>query len=183
MRSRATRVAASLAVFGHLVACGGGSSDRATSDFVVVEAGDDSALALPGNDGTVESTTIELEITPQSIPAGPDTQTLLSASTEDGIHLRLLKEGAYLRFVLTDSNGMESDIAYRLDGWHPGSSYSVTATYGNGDAMLYVNGQPVGAATYTGQFIIPPGTPLYIGSASADARLRVRVSDRALGDH
>ena len=78
--------------------------------------------------------------------------------------LRVYKNGRYLRFLFADDTGRERNIGYDMVDMEPGGRHRVTATYDNGQTALYVDNQLVGTNTYEGQFQIPPGTPLYVGS-------------------
>jgi hypothetical protein len=78
--------------------------------------------------------------------------------------LQLVKNGRYLRFILSDSLGREADISVPIDAWVPGESHSVTASWGDGRTSLFLDGALAGSNTYDGQFEIGPETPLYLGS-------------------
>ena len=82
--------------------------------------------------------------------------------------LELVKNGKYLRFILTDSTGAERDISYMIDSWTSGERHQVTPTWGDGAMELYVDGHLVGRNTYSGDLQIRPGTPMHLGSAFAN---------------
>jgi len=78
--------------------------------------------------------------------------------------LELVKNGEFLRFILTDSTGQEADISYRITDWAAGEEHDVQAMYGNGETQLIVDGRVVGKNKYNdAEFIPPPGTPLRVG--------------------
>lgn len=78
--------------------------------------------------------------------------------------LQVFKNGRYLRFLLTDSSGLEHNIGATIDSWQPGEWHQVTATWGEALQSFYVDGKLVGQVTVDGQLNVQPGTPLYIGS-------------------
>ena len=104
--------------------------------------------------------------------------------------MQLVKNGRYLRFIFTDNTSREADISVPIDHWEPGQAHTVTATWGEGKTHLYIDGQRVGQNTYSGQFQIPPNTPMYVGSdvpggtyAGASATIQnFKVYGRALND-
>jgi len=150
----------------------------------VAEGVEGDVVGLPENDSSSDTTSIELEVEPQTPGAEPArAETLFAVQTEDGFAIRLEANETRLRFILTDDTGRESDISYSIDNWRSGETFRVVATYGEGETSLYVNGQRVGSASYAGQFEIPEGTPLYLGSDGSDApsaRIKARVYNRAL---
>lgn len=83
--------------------------------------------------------------------------------------LQIFKNGRYMRFLLTDSAGQESNIGATIDDWAPGDWHHLAATWErNADGHLvqsfYVDGRMIGQVPVQGQFNVRPGTPLYIGS-------------------
>jgi hypothetical protein len=79
----------------------------------------------------------------------------------------LVKNGKYLRFIITDNTGVERDISYNVDSWVAGERHQVTPTWGNGEMGLYVDGRLVGSNSYPGTLEIRAGTPMYLGSEFA----------------
>ena len=76
---------------------------------------------------------------------------------------------------------------HKVSGEMPQEWRLVTATWGNGENALYINGELVGKSQYEGGFRIQPDTLLHIGSNySEDPRSltgtisRFRVYDRPL---
>lgn len=83
--------------------------------------------------------------------------------------LQIFKNGRYMRFLLTDSAGQESNIGATIDDWQPGDRHHLAATWertADGQMMqaFYVDGRMIGTVPVQGQFNVRPGTPLYIGS-------------------
>jgi len=82
--------------------------------------------------------------------------------------LELVKNGEFLRFIVTPDSGQEADISVRINDWQPGDSHDVRASYGkddsgNGWTYLYIDNQLVGKTPYTGTLQFPQGTPMYLG--------------------
>ncbi|HVO27392.1 MAG TPA: LamG domain-containing protein [Candidatus Margulisiibacteriota bacterium] len=83
--------------------------------------------------------------------------------------LQIFKNGVYMRFLMADSAGQESNIGQNISDWQPGDWHQVVATWGqndNGQLMqsFYIDGKMVGQVPVQGQFNVRPGTPLYVGS-------------------
>ena len=83
--------------------------------------------------------------------------------------LQIFKNGRYMRFLMSDSTGQESNIGATIDNWNPGDWHHLAATWGQNDAgqftqSFYVDGQLIGQVPVQGQFNVHSGTPLYIGS-------------------
>ncbi len=92
--------------------------------------------------------------------------------------IQIFKNGPFLRFLLATDEGVESGVGVNILHWRPDEWHAVTATWGDGVASLYIDGAPAGSREYTGEIVIPPGTPWYIGSDHPDgapgARSRIR---------
>jgi hypothetical protein len=77
--------------------------------------------------------------------------------------LELVKNGEFLRFILTDSTGREADISTRINDWVAGDRHDVSASYGtNADGpccttILYIDGREAGRNHYDGPFQPPAG--------------------------
>jgi len=83
--------------------------------------------------------------------------------------LQIFKNGMYMRFLMSDSGGQESNIGTNISDWAPGDWHHLAATWGQNDAgqlmqSFYVDGRLIGQVPVQGQFNVHPGTPLYIGS-------------------
>ena len=78
--------------------------------------------------------------------------------------LQLVKNGRFLRFILADDTGREADISVPIDEWQAGQSHSVSASWGDGQTSLFIDGRLAGSNTYQGNFNIAPTTPLHLGS-------------------
>jgi hypothetical protein len=78
--------------------------------------------------------------------------------------LKLGKNGRYLRFILTDSGGVETDISVPIDSWQPGERQNIAVTWGEAETAMYVNGKRVGWNTYPNQLVFRDNTPMYLGA-------------------
>ena len=83
--------------------------------------------------------------------------------------LQIFKNGVYMRFLMADSAGQESNIGMNISDWTPGDWHHMAATWGPNDSgqlmqSFYVDGKLIGQVPVSGQFNVRPGTPLYIGS-------------------
>jgi len=83
--------------------------------------------------------------------------------------LSIFKNGIYMRFLLSDSAGQESNIGTNISDWAPGDWHHLAATWGQNDAgqfmqSFYVDGRLIGQVPVQGQLNVRPGTPLFIGS-------------------
>jgi len=77
--------------------------------------------------------------------------------------MELVKNGDFLRFIVTDNTGKEADISVRITDWQAGNSYDVKANWGQGQTQLFVDNRLASSNQYTGQIEFPQGTPMYIG--------------------
>jgi hypothetical protein len=125
-----------------------------------------SVLAFPdGGNVNGEAGTISFEIEPNWNGNDETNNSLVTLRSEHGWsnRLELVKNGRYLRFILSDNAGREADISVPIDSWVPGESHEIEATWANQKTELHIDGVKVGENTYT-EFIRDPGAPLYIGS-------------------
>jgi hypothetical protein len=113
-----------------------------------------------------EAGTITFDVEPDWAGSDATDNSLVQIRAENQWEnrLQLVKNGRYLRFILSDSLGREADISVPIDEWVPGESHSVTASWGDGRTSLFLDGRLAGSNTYDGQFDISPDTPLYLGS-------------------
>ncbi len=160
-------------------------------DGVGLDLSSDSVLAFPNaGNANGDAGSISFDIDPQWTGSDQTDNSLVQVRTPNGWdnRMQLVKNGRYLRFILTDNTGRESDISVPIDQWAPGQPHTVTSTWGEGKTTLYIDGQQVGQNTYKGSFLIPPNTPMYVGSdlpggsyAGADATIQnFKVYGRAL---
>ncbi|OFV83990.1 MAG: hypothetical protein A2W26_09130 [Acidobacteria bacterium RBG_16_64_8] len=128
---------------------------------------DSSMLAFPdAGNASGEGGTISFEIEPQWAGADETNNSLVQIRREHqwSDRLELVKNGRYLRFIVTDSEGHEADISVRIDQWPAGERHDIQAQWGKGLTTLWIDGEPVGSNVYSGNLRFSGGTPLYLGS-------------------
>ncbi len=101
--------------------------------------------------------------------------------------VQIWQDGPNVRLVFADNSGHEANVSYETDSWAPDEWRLVTATWGDGQNALYIDGQLIGARHYQGGFQVQPDTILHIGSnyiaesRSLDGAIsRFRLYDRSL---
>ncbi len=82
--------------------------------------------------------------------------------------MQLVKNGQFLRFIVTDNTGHEADISFKIDQWVEGDAHNVTASWDNGVTTLYVDGKRVGTNNYPGKLEFQDTTPMHLGSDYAN---------------
>ncbi len=82
--------------------------------------------------------------------------------------LHIFKDGAFLRFLICDNTGTETNVGTLITDWQPNDRHMITAAWGDGVTSLYIDTRAIGAAEYNGELDIPPSTPLYIGSGQGN---------------
>ncbi len=119
---------------------------------------------------TGESGSVVLDLTPSWDGGDGSDASLLSLGTPGQSQgMELTKNGADLRFLLVDSEGVEHDLGYDIRSWQAGEPHSVAVTWGdNGNGQremqLLVDGRLVGARSYDNAFNVPADRPLVIGN-------------------
>ena len=115
---------------------------------------------------TGEAGTISFEVEPDWHGGDATDNSFVQIRDENewANRLQLVKNGRFLRFILADSTGREADISVPIDEWSPGEPHSVSASWGNGQTSLYIDGRLAGSNSYSGDFNISPTTPLHLGS-------------------
>jgi len=78
--------------------------------------------------------------------------------------LELVKNGEFLRFILTPSSGQEADISMRISNWQVDEVHDIKARWKDGIIELVVDNQVVGRQPYTGQFQPKTNAPLFVGA-------------------
>jgi hypothetical protein len=80
--------------------------------------------------------------------------------------LELVKNGEFLRFIVTPDSGVEADISSRITGWNANEVHDIQVTWDNDSktTRLWIDGQVAGSNTYTGQLNFSPGTPMFLGA-------------------
>lgn len=78
--------------------------------------------------------------------------------------LEIVKNGEFLRFILTDNTGKEADISTRITDWQPGQEKAIEFSWGNGRTEATVDNQVVGRNEYPGELQFDPNTPMIFGA-------------------
>jgi hypothetical protein len=125
---------------------------------------DGSAVEFPNNVNP-EAATFSFKIEPDWAGSDQTDNALiqLRGQNEWSNRLELVKNGEFLRFILTPDTGKEADISVRITDWQPGQQHDIRASYGNGQTSLYIDGRFAGSTPYEGTFQPPAGIPLQIG--------------------
>ncbi len=135
-----------------------------------LEVGEDSRTTFPdlGN-ANPNAGTITLDVKPNWNGADVTDNSLLQIR-EPHVwenRMQLVKNGQFLRFIVTDNTGHEADISYKIANWQEGDAHNVTATWEDGTTVLYIDGKQVGTNSYPGKLEFKPTTPMYFGSDHA----------------
>jgi hypothetical protein len=132
----------------------------------------DSRFAIPDAANlSGEAGTISFCLQPQWAGDAPINASLVNLETPNiwENHLKIFKNGQFLRFSIWPNTGIESGAAAVINNWQPGQWHPVTVTYGPDPdtgvnmASIYVDGALAGQQPYDGQLEVPQ-QPLYIGS-------------------
>lgn len=116
-----------------------------------------------------ETGTISVDVVPSWNGSDPgfDSNALVEVKTREMWQGRmaLFRNGSYLRFVWFDDNGVETGVAVGITDWVAGERRRITATWGDALMAVYIDDQLAGQVTYSGQFSVPQGMPLFVGSS------------------
>ncbi len=132
----------------------------------------DSQFVVPnGGNLNGEAGSVSMWVQPQWAGGDESNASLMQLRNQDQWEnrLQIFKNGRYMRFLLTDNAGQESNIGATIDDWAPGDWHHLAATWGqNADGQMmqsfYVDGRLIGQVPLARQFDVRAGTPLYIGS-------------------
>jgi hypothetical protein len=83
--------------------------------------------------------------------------------------LEIVKNGEFLRAILTDNTGKEADISFRITDWQPGEEKTINFSWGKdesgqGRTELSIDNQVVGRNQYPGELQFAPNTPMIFGA-------------------
>lgn len=84
--------------------------------------------------------------------------------------IQVFKNGKYLRFLIADNNGTETDVSIDMGGadkWIAGEWHHVAVTWGDALLAIYSDGVLRAHQPYLGEILVPTGTELYVGSDKA----------------
>jgi len=130
-----------------------------------LEIGENAQLTFP-NGANEKTGTISMDIVPNWNGADITDNSLLQIreAHQWENRVQMVKNGQFLRFIVTDNTGHEADISYKIDSWESGNAHRVTASWNNGTTTLYVDGKQVGSNTYPGQLQFKKTVPIHAGS-------------------
>lgn len=135
---------------------GGGGSHGGTADEGI-------EVTVPGrfpDTGSRSSGSIVFDVTPSSDDAADDVLIDITRPHQFANRASLLKNGEFLRFVITTDTGRETSISVRIGSWSADMRHTVAATWGDGCARLYLDGERLADSTYTGELLLVRGTPI-----------------------
>lgn len=143
---------------------GEGRNVEEAEDGDGIKINDKSDVQFPNN-VSPEAATFSFKIQPEWSGGDQSDNALLQlrGQHEWSNRIELVKNGEFLRFILTDNTGREADISHRITDWVAGEEHDVQATYGDGVTSLIVDGRVVGNNKYTGELMFQQGIPLQVG--------------------
>jgi hypothetical protein len=134
-----------------------------------IKIGEDGKITFPNN-VSPEAATFSFKIQPDWAGADATDNALVELRGENqwSNRIELVKNGEFLRFILTDNTGKETDISTRITDWQAGDPHDIRASYGNCNngscqTSLYVDGRLAGTNSYQGQLDFASSTPLFVG--------------------
>jgi hypothetical protein len=133
-----------------------------------ISIGDNGVMQFPNN-VSPSAATISFSFTPNWNGADATDNALLEMRNEHdwSNRIELVKNGEFLRFIVTPSGGQESDISVRITDWQAGQAHDIQASYGDNTTTLSIDGVQRGQNTLTSPLTFTDGTPLFIGSDHA----------------
>ena len=133
-----------------LAACGGSSGGTGASGVPPPVANDTGTFTFhvnpTGNDPTNE----------QLVAIGSPGQT--------SDRLSVLKDGTFLRVLVSDSAGAESNLGVSISDWQPGQTHTISFVWGGGVEQLYIDGKLAGQVDHPGVLQLPPEAQALNGS-------------------
>ncbi len=142
-------------------------ADGVVVDKDTVEFTDDAQYTLPaGGHINGQEGSIAFDIEPRWNGGDQTNNSLLQIRDPENWanNLQIVKNLDSLRFVITDSAGVETDVVVNIADWQADQSHRVTATWGEALMTLYVDGEPVGQSTLTNGPTFKSTTPIHVGS-------------------
>jgi concanavalin A-like lectin/glucanase superfamily protein len=70
----------------------------------------------------------------------------------------------FIGLLLTNSDGVEQGVSDPAMDWTPNVWRHVAVTWGDAIMQLFVDGTLANQTEYSGSLVLPPGTPMYVGS-------------------
>lgn len=150
---------------------GGYAEGEVRDDGQGIEFTENSRVEFPNAGNASKEGSITFTIKPDWAGGDPTNNALVQIRQEHewNNRLEIVKNGEFLRFIVTDNTGKETDISHRIIDWQPGEEQIVTASWGKdesgqGRTELSINNQIVGRNEYSGEVEFRPGTPMIFGA-------------------
>ena len=143
---------------------GEGRNVEEAEDGDGIKITDETAIQFPNNVDP-NSATFSFTLKPDWAGSDQSDNALLQlrGQHEWSNRIELVKNGEFLRFIVTDNTGREADISVRITDWPQGQEHEIRAGYNNGETFLYVDNRQVGSNRYTGELMFQQGVPIQVG--------------------
>jgi hypothetical protein len=129
---------------------------------------DTSDIKFPNNVNP-QSASISFSIEPDWAGSDASDNALMELRGEHdwSNRIELVKNGEFLRFIVTPDSGQESDISVRINDWQAGQEHQVQASYDTTGTPpqinLYIDGKLAGTNPLNGSLVFPNGVPVRVG--------------------
>ena len=102
----------------------------------------------------------------QPTGSDPTNESLIAIGSpgQTGDRLSVLKDGTYLRVLVSDSAGEESTLGVSISDWQPGQTHTIAFVWGDGVEQLYIDGHLADQVDHPGVVQLPPGTQALNGA-------------------
>lgn len=123
-------------------------------------------VEFPNAGNASSNGTISFQIKPDWAGADQTDNALVQIRQEHqwNNRLELVKNGEFLRFIVTPDTGQEIDISSRISNWNPNEVHDIQVSWGEGRTTLYIDGEVAGSRTYEGELNFSAGTPMFLGA-------------------
>jgi hypothetical protein len=119
---------------------------------------------------------VRMEWDPSQPIEGKSLAELRVGTWENRFEMRM--GSTYVGLLLTTSDGTEHGVGANPH-WTPGDWHHIAATWGQALMQLYIDGDLRDQRAYAGEVLLPPDTPLYVGSQRKGPQNQGTVSMRA----
>jgi hypothetical protein len=128
--------------------------------------GENSRVEFPNAGNASKEGSITFTLKPEWAGADATDNALVQIRQEHewNNRLEIVKNGEFLRFILTDNTGKEADISARITDWPAGQERSIEFSWGNGRTEASIDNQIVGRNEYPGELEFAPSTPMIFGA-------------------
>lgn len=170
---------------------GGYAEGEVRDDDQGIEITENSRIEFPNAGNASKEGSISFTIKPEWAGADPTNNALVQIRQEHewSNRLEIVKNGEFLRAIVTDNTGKEADISFRITDWQPGDERRIEFSWGRdesglGRTELRVDDQIVGRNEYPGELEFRSGTPMIFGAdhrGSAYGSAQGRISHFKVG--